>query len=144
VDYYRQCFEIARRHKVMNPEKMRVEYGKLVYMIQDAVALREQLGFNVKAPLHTVYEYLEEKGGLGVLSDKNIEYATQEILATPGKSRDQINKEIRRKEKAVEMIKEKCVRAKRTVAAEGHTGGRGGRAEIRRIPELARTRAPPN
>ncbi|GMI21659.1 hypothetical protein TeGR_g4597 [Tetraparma gracilis] len=107
VDYYRQCFEIARRHKVMNPEKMRVEYGKLVYMIQDAVALREQLGFNVKAPLHTVYEYLEEKGGLGVLSDKNIEYATQEILATPGKSRDQINKEIRRKEKAVEMIKEK-------------------------------------
>jgi len=108
-DYYVQCFEIARRHKVMNPEKMRVEYGKLVYMIADAVSpdIKDQLGFSVNGPLHTVYNYLEKKEGLAVLSDKHIEHATQEILADPGKSRQQIQVEITRKERAVEHIKSK-------------------------------------
>ena len=90
----------------MNPEKMRTEYGKLVYLLQDAVSETTDLGFNIISPILTVYRFLEERGGLGVLEDKAIEIATEEILAEK-KSRSKIDAEIRRKEKAVHAIKRK-------------------------------------
>ena len=44
----------------MNPEKMRTEYGKLVYLLQDAVSETTDLGFNIISPILTVYRFLEE------------------------------------------------------------------------------------
>ena len=32
--FFAQIFEVSRRYKVMNPEKMRDTYGKLVYLLQ--------------------------------------------------------------------------------------------------------------
>ena len=32
--FFRTVLEVGRRYKVMNPEKMRGEYGKLVYLLQ--------------------------------------------------------------------------------------------------------------
>ena len=105
---FRQMFEIARRHKIMNPEKMRTEYGKLIYLLQDAVSpsLAPHLGFSVKGPIESVYKFLEERGGLDLLSDKFIETATAEVVAGK-KSRAVIDKEIRTKERAVAILKKK-------------------------------------
>jgi hypothetical protein len=106
--FFRQMFEIARRHKIMNPEKMRSEYGKLIYLLQDAVSpsIQPHLSFSCKGQIETVYKFLEERNGLDVLDDKFIEIATKEILAEK-KTRAQISHEIKRKEKAVSIIKQK-------------------------------------
>lgn len=52
--------------------------------------------FDHNRGVKSVYEFLKERGGLAVLSDPNAELATREVLAN-GRSRPQINKEIRRK-----------------------------------------------
>uniref|UniRef100_A0A7S3VBU6 Non-canonical E2 ubiquitin-conjugating enzyme C-terminal domain-containing protein n=1 Tax=Chaetoceros debilis TaxID=122233 RepID=A0A7S3VBU6_9STRA len=105
--FFRQMFEIARRHKIMNPEKMRTEYGKLIYLLQDAVSpsIQPHLAFSCKGEIETVYKYLEENGGVKMLEDPLIEVATREVLAGK-KSRSQISNEIRRKERAVAHLKQ--------------------------------------
>ncbi|CAM9406552.1 unnamed protein product [Ectocarpus sp. 12 AP-2014] len=106
--FFQDVLEIARRHKIMNPEKMRTEYAKLIYLMQDAVSPEAQriLNLNIKRGVKSVYEFLRERGGLAILSDPNVEIATREVLAN-GRPRPQITKDIRRKEAAVAQIKRK-------------------------------------
>lgn len=98
--------EIARRYKITNPEKLRAEYGKLLYLMQDARSgsISPLLGVDVHAPVRTVYALLAHRGGLALLSDERIRTATQEILPDKAKSRTVIQAEIRRKEKALEGL----------------------------------------
>ena len=106
-NFYQQLFEITRRHKIMNPEKMRTEYGKFIYFLQDAIAHADELELRVVRPVETVYKFLEERHGLELLKDPLIVIATSEVLATKGKSRTQIDTEIRKKERAVSQLKQK-------------------------------------
>jgi hypothetical protein len=102
----RDKLEIARRYKITNPEKMRSEYGKLVYLMQDAVSsdIQPLLSVNISKPVHTVYNLLETKSGLKLLDDTLLGTATQEILPSKEKSRAMIQMEIERKNRAVKNI----------------------------------------
>ncbi len=67
----------------MNPDKMRSEYGKLVYLLMDSSDdhVQNLLEFKCVRPLRTVYTLLEECNGLAVLQDPLVEAATAEIVA---------------------------------------------------------------
>ena len=90
----------------MNPEKMRSEYGKLIFLIQDAVSpeIKSLLGVNIHKPIRTVYDLLEVKGGLAILKDPRLEIASQEIYPDKNKSRYELDLEIKKKEKAAKLI----------------------------------------
>lgn len=47
--FFQECFELGRRYKVMNPDRMRSEYGKLVYMLMDSADSEIQV---CPAPVH--------------------------------------------------------------------------------------------
>jgi hypothetical protein len=123
-EFFRTMFEIARRHKIMNPEKMRTEYGKLIYLLQDTVSPQvvqsNLLGFSTVGEICTVYRFLEKRGGLALLDDPLIELATQEVLAEHKKSRAKIQAEIKQKEKAVSHLKQKYARSKELTTEDIH------------------------
>jgi hypothetical protein len=85
---------------------MRSEYGKLVYLMQDANSeeVKGLLGVEINRSITTVYSLLEARGGLAVLSDPHISTATAEILPDRNKSRATIELEIKRKEQAANKI----------------------------------------
>jgi hypothetical protein len=59
--------ELGRRHKIMNPEKMRSTYGKLIYMLQDSQIheVKDMLGFSMVSEIFTVHKFLSEYGENG-------------------------------------------------------------------------------
>lgn len=83
AQFFQDCFEAGRRFKIMNPDKMRSEYGKLVYLLMDSSdsQLQGLLEFKCVRPLRTVYTLLEEGSGLQMLQDPLVEMATAEIVA---------------------------------------------------------------
>jgi Protein of unknown function (DUF2009) len=105
AQFFQIVFEIGRRHKICNPDKMRGEYGKLVHLLMDSTLpeVRELLGFDMVCPLKTVYSVLEHAGATDVLSDQLLPVAVREIDAT-GKNRAQVASEIRSKERAREHL----------------------------------------
>ncbi|PRP85128.1 hypothetical protein PROFUN_07199 [Planoprotostelium fungivorum] len=108
-NFFQSVFEIARRHKIMNPEKMRTEYGKLVYLLMDSALpeIQDLMGFSAVKPVITVHSYLEERKGLSLLQDPNLRLATMAIVDDKRKKRNEIQREIKAKEAAVEHLADK-------------------------------------
>ena len=110
ADKFQTIFEIGRRHKTMNPEKMRSEYGKLMYLLQDSVTPTAQntLEFNCIKPIHTVFRELKAGGSVKMLKDARVEIATRAITSYNDdgskKSRQEVRDEVRRKERAVDEL----------------------------------------
>ncbi|KAF9992702.1 hypothetical protein BGZ65_011910, partial [Modicella reniformis] len=107
-EFFQAIFEIGRRHKIMNPEKMRSAYGKLIYLLMDSniPEIESTLGFSCVVPIKTVYLFLESRSGLDVLKNDLVADATKEIIPE-GKTRQQIQMEIRKKERAIETLSRK-------------------------------------
>jgi hypothetical protein len=125
ADFYQKVFEMGRRHKIMNPDKMRTTYGKLVYLLQvrprtsrtgdvfsytlqdsQSPEVRDMLGFTCVTPIKTVHGLLDEHGMLDLLRDPLITTATQEIVADK-RSRREIQRDIKAKERAIETLSAK-------------------------------------
>jgi Protein of unknown function (DUF2009) len=103
--FFQEAFEVGRRHKIANPEKMRSTYGKLLYLLQDSASsdISRMLDFSCVKPLLTVSSFLEKMNGLDILDDPLVATATQEIIPH-GKTRDAIQKQIALKERAVLIL----------------------------------------
>merc|ERR1712113_444050 len=61
--FFRSVFEIGRRCKVLNPDKLRGSYGKLIHMLQDSVKSEvvRALNFECVAPVQTVWSLVQIK-----------------------------------------------------------------------------------
>lgn len=62
-ELFQKIFEIGRRYKILNPERMRDTYGKLIYFLQDTVnpTVNEMLEFTCVKDVETVYKLLQKK-----------------------------------------------------------------------------------
>ena len=112
-EFFQDIFELGRRHKIMNPEKMRSTYGKLIYMLQDSqiTQVQELLGFKCVKPIRTVYGILEAHNALDLLKDPLIEIATAEIT-DEGRGRRDIQSDIKKKERAIEYFAKRYGKSK--------------------------------
>jgi len=97
--------ELGRRHKIRNPEKMRSAYAKLIYLLQDSVnqEVQDLLEFSCAIPVRTVHTLLSSSDNLALLDDPLLPVATQQII-TDGKSRWDIDAEVKRKNKAFNTL----------------------------------------
>ncbi|KAK9453779.1 hypothetical protein V1511DRAFT_504490 [Dipodascopsis uninucleata] len=106
--WFKKIFEIGRRYKIMNPEKMRDSFGKLMYMVMDSrlPEVQQVMEFDLYMPIMTVYSFLESKDCLDLLDDNLVVQATAEIYPEH-KKRSQIQAEIKAKERAIESVAKK-------------------------------------
>ncbi|KAK9450300.1 uncharacterized protein V1518DRAFT_413492 [Limtongia smithiae] len=105
AQWFKKVFEIGRRYKIMNPQKMRDSFGKLMYMVMDSrlPEVLQVMEFDFYTPVITVYSFLESKDALAVLEDNLVVAATAEIYPEH-KKRSQIQAEIKQKERAIEGL----------------------------------------
>ncbi|KAK9375968.1 uncharacterized protein V1513DRAFT_412399 [Lipomyces chichibuensis] len=103
--WFKKIFEIGRRYKIMNPEKMRDSFGKLMYMVMDSrlPEIQQVMEFDLYMPILTVHSFLESKDCLALLEDNLVVQATAEIYPEH-KKRSQIQAEIKQKEQAIETL----------------------------------------
>ncbi|KAJ3572261.1 hypothetical protein NP233_g3203 [Leucocoprinus birnbaumii] len=111
AEFYQEIFELGRRHKIMNPEKMRTTYGKLIYLLQDSQTpdVKDLLNFSCVRPIKTVYLVLERHNATDLLRDDLVAIATKEIYSE-GRSRREIQRDIKAKERAIETLSSKYAR----------------------------------
>lgn len=105
ADYFAMVFEIGRRHKILNPESMRTDYGKLIHMLMDSQNpdIQRLLEFKLVKKVRTVYDLLSERDCLGMLKSSDVITATTAIVDR-GRGRSEVQHSIRLKEAAVKRL----------------------------------------
>lgn len=107
AEFFQSIFEITRRHKIRNPEKLRNIYGKLVHILMDSQspAIQEIMGFSLVRPLKTVHAFLKENDSLDILIEDYalIMDATCEVNPS-GKKRSLLDKELKLRDQAMKQL----------------------------------------
>lgn len=108
AEWYKMIFEIGRRYKIMNPERMRDTFGKLCYIIMDSRLnqVKEYMEFDLYKPILTIEKFITENGvkeNFEIFNDVLLLEATADIRPE-NKSRNLINKLIKQKERAIEIL----------------------------------------
>ena len=108
AEYFATVFEIGRRHKILNPERMRTDYGKLIHLLMDSQSPEVQrlLEFRLVKRVSTVHDLLQRRNCLRLLEHQDAVIATTAIVDNKltGKSRSDIQREIKAKDKAVKRL----------------------------------------
>ncbi|KAG9099250.1 hypothetical protein FRC06_005470 [Ceratobasidium sp. 370] len=117
--WFARVFEIGRRYKIMNPDKMRDTYGKLIYILMDTQSpdIQQLPGFSFVAPIVTVHSTLSQHSALAMLDDPRFVTATREIPTNQKQA--EVQEMVKAKERAVEAI-----------VAEYASGGTSGSAHL--------------
>lgn len=102
VEFFQRIFEIGRRFKIMNPDKMRTTYGKLMHIlqvcatenllacwlaadrsVQDAVSPGVLSCDSVVVPIRTVHRLLRRRrGARALLGDADLPLATAALVVS--------------------------------------------------------------
>ncbi|KAH7816103.1 putative adenylosuccinate lyase [Monocercomonoides exilis] len=71
--FFQHMFEVARRYKITNPDKMRDGYGKLIYALMDSQwsDVSAALGLSCVKPIQTVRSLIVERDSVAALSDRS-------------------------------------------------------------------------
>ena len=87
-ELFASIFEVGRRYKVMNPDKMRSSHGKLMYMLMDASMseVRESMGFSCVRKIVTVEEELRALGAEALLDEEDLDLAVAPVHTGSGAS----------------------------------------------------------
>jgi len=108
AEYFATVFEIGRRHKILNPERMRTDYGKLIHLLMDSQSPEVQrlLEFRLVKRISTVHDFLQRRNCLRLLEHQDAVIATTAIIDNKltGKSKADIQREIKAKDKAVKRL----------------------------------------
>ena len=59
--FFQTVFEIGRRYKIMNPDKMRTTYGKLMHMLMDYTQSHVGSTSHPMKPILTVHRFLQQR-----------------------------------------------------------------------------------
>jgi len=105
--FFRAVFEIGRRYKILNPDKLRGSYGKLIHMLQDSVKeeVVRAVEFECVAEIRTVASMvLTKKRGKELLCDPQLAVATREIYVGD-KTREDVQAEVKEKNEALQDLK---------------------------------------
>jgi len=109
MHFFRAVFEIGRRYKILNPDKLRGSYGKLMHLLQDSVKseVARAVGFQCVAPVKTVHSTLSSKKlGQQLLEDPLLLVATREVYES-GRDRAEVAAEVKEKTDALAELKRK-------------------------------------
>jgi len=105
AEFFSTVFEIGRRHKILNPECMRTDYGKLVHMLMDSQNpdIQRLLEFKLVKKVLTVHDYLKSVDCMGLLKSADVITATTAIV-DKGRTKAEVQQAIKTKEAAVKRL----------------------------------------